>query len=335
MGEHLRSQARHRLAPRRGRHQPRPPRDGSHRRVRRRVRVARNHAAGEGVLHPAARDDRRHPRRVRVAEPLLLLLLPRAGADADLHHDWRLGPRRKSQLRHLQNHHLSQPRCAHRAGWPHRALHPVGREHLRHRRADQGREGPPAAARRAVAHLPAAAFRVRHPRLALAVPHVGATRLRRRADRHRDAPRGRAEEVRTLRPAARRHPAHAGWRVGLARNPRLPLPRQHRLLRPRRDAAEEFEPAHRQLQRRAHGLHLPRHREPEPCRRDRRSRGDGGARLPRRADLWPERRAPGADRHAGDGEARRAAAPNPLPRCRARDGAARRLRPAGLRELRG
>ena len=76
----------------------------------------------------------------------------------------------------------------------------------------------PAFAGRAELHLPAAAVRLRHPGLALAVSHLGAAGLRLRSHRHRHAPCRRAEEVRPLRPdphrpaAAARTPRRTGCR---------------------------------------------------------------------------------------------------------------------------
>ena len=71
-----------------------------------------NQDAREGILHPAAGHGGRHPRRVRLARPVLLLLLPRAGAGADVHHDRRLGPRRAEELRHVPDHALPEHRRA-------------------------------------------------------------------------------------------------------------------------------------------------------------------------------------------------------------------------------
>ena len=99
------------------------------------------------------------------------------------------------------------------------------------------------------------------------------------------------------------------------------------------DAAEGPEPAHRQFQRGAHGLHFPRHRQPEPHRRDRRGGHHGRARLPRGADVRVERLHLPADRHAGDEPAGRAVPPIAVHRHGAVDGGAGRLRAAGFREF--
>ena len=64
---------------------------------------------------------------------------------------------------------------------------------------------------------------------------------------------------------------------------------------------QQPEPAHRQFERGAHGLHFPRHREPEPHRRDGRGGHHDCARIPRGADVRLERLHLPADRHAGDG----------------------------------
>ena len=63
--------------------------------------------------------------------------------------------------------------------------------------------------------FPAAAVRLWHPGLALAVSHLGAAGLRLRADGHRDAACRRAEEVRALRPDPHRPAAAAGRGAGL------------------------------------------------------------------------------------------------------------------------
>ena len=112
----------HQLPRRRGRHQRRPDPDGRHRGLRRGLCLLGDQGAREGVLHPAAGHGGRHPGRLRLARPVLLLLLPRTGAGAHLHHDWRLGPRRAEELRHVPDHPLPQPRRAHRAGGTDRAL---------------------------------------------------------------------------------------------------------------------------------------------------------------------------------------------------------------------
>ena len=94
------------------------------------------------------------------------------------------------------------------------------------------------------------------------------------------------------------------------------------------------EPAHRQFERGAHGLHFPRHREPEPHRRDRRGGHHDRARIPRGADVRLERLHLPADRHAGDERTRRAGAQTAVHRHGAVDGGAGRLRSAGLCEFR-
>ena len=100
------------------------------------------------------------------------------------------------------------------------------------------------------------------------------------------------------------------------------------------DAAEGFEPAHRQFQRGAHGLHFPRHRQPEPHRRDRRGAHHDCARLPRGADVRVERLHLSKDRHAGNERARRALPQAAVHRHGAADGGDGRLRSAGLCEFR-
>jgi NADH-quinone oxidoreductase subunit M len=62
---------------------------------------------------------------------------------------------------------------------------------------------------RAEAHLRPPPLRLRHPRLPLAVPFLGAARLRRGAQLGGDAPRRRPQEVRPLRPDADRPAAPA------------------------------------------------------------------------------------------------------------------------------
>ena len=101
-----------------------------------------NPDARKGILHPAARDERRHPRRVRVARPVLLLFPARTRAGADVHHDRRLGPRRTEELRDVPDHAVFEHRRAHRAHRPHRALPAIRREHVRHPEIDRTRQGP-------------------------------------------------------------------------------------------------------------------------------------------------------------------------------------------------
>ena len=73
----------------------------------------------------------------------------------------------------------------------------------------------------AEAHLRAPPLRLRDPGLPLAVPLVGAPRLRRRAELGGHAARGRAEEVRALRPRPDRAPAASprGRCTGATRSP--------------------------------------------------------------------------------------------------------------------
>jgi hypothetical protein len=160
------------------------------------------------------------------------------------------------------------------------------------------REDESARRQRAEFHLPAAAIWIRHSGFALAVPFLGAARLQFRSVADRHAARRRAEEVRPLRLDPHRAAVDAAGRPPLDEYSRLALPGQHPLRRLGGDAAERFEPAHRQFQRGAHGLHFPRHREPESHRRDRRGVCDDRARIPRGADLRIERLYLSKNRHA-------------------------------------
>ncbi len=132
------------------------------------------------------------------------------------------------------------------------------------------------------------------------------------------------------------HCAAAGAAGGakLDANPRLALPRQHPLHRLGGDAAEGPQPAHRQFQRGAHGLHFPRHRQPEPYRRDRRGIHHGGARFPGGADVRVERLHLSKDRHAANERTRRSVPAIAVHRHGAAHGGHGRLRLAGLCQFR-
>ena len=115
---------------------------------------------------------------------------------------------------------------------------------------------------------------------------------------------------------------------------RVALPRQHSVCRLGGDAAEGPQPAHRQFERGAHGLHLPWHRQPEPHWRDRRGAHHDCARLPRGADVRVERLHLPTDRHVGDEQAGRTLPPIAVHRHGAADGGDGGLRTAGLCEFR-
>src|SRR5204863_9474972 len=87
-------------------------------------------------------------------------------------------------------------------------------------------------------HLPAVAFRFRHPGFAVAFSYLGAIGLRLGSDRHGHAPRRRAEEIRTLRPYSHRPAAAAGRGANMDAAARLALPGKPGLLRLGRDAPE-------------------------------------------------------------------------------------------------
>jgi hypothetical protein len=121
-------------------YQRRPHFDGRHRRLRGRALLLGNPEAREGILHPVAGHDRRHSRRVRLAGLVLLLLPARTRARADLHHDRRLGSRRKEKLRHVPDHAIFEHRRAHRAHRPHRVVSAIRGEHVRHPENHRTRE---------------------------------------------------------------------------------------------------------------------------------------------------------------------------------------------------
>ena len=162
--------------------------------------VVGNPRARKGVLHPAAGDDRRHPGRVCVAGPVFLLFLPRTRAGADVHHDRRLGPGRKQELRHVPNHAVPEHRRADFAGRADCALRasPARTPSTSSNSPNTCAQHPLPLARPEL-HLSAAAVRLRHSDFALAVSHLGAAGLRFRAHAHGHAARRRAEEIRPVR----------------------------------------------------------------------------------------------------------------------------------------
>ena len=151
---------------------------------------------------------------VRERRHLLLLLLPRAGADPDLHHGRHLGRPRPELCRDDDDDlpdaggHALAPRADRDLREERRAqLRPDGAARHAGRAADPPRDPG--------AHLRDPALRLRNPRLPLAVPFVGAARLRGRAELGRHAARGRPQEVRALRPHPDRASAAAAGRPAL------------------------------------------------------------------------------------------------------------------------
>src|SRR5208283_6209188 len=90
-------------------------------------------------------------------------------------------------------------------------------------------------------HFPAAAVRFRHFGFALAVPYLGAARLRFRAFADGNAARGSAEKIRALRFDSHRAAVAAAGGATLDANSRLVLSRQHSLRRLGGHAAEGLE----------------------------------------------------------------------------------------------
>ena len=118
--------------------------------------------------------------------------------------------------------------------------------------------GPAAGRGDAEAHLRAAPVRLRHPGLALALPFLGAARLRGRTEFGRDAPRRRPEEVRAVRtdpdcPAA---PAPGGPRTGAIRLAAPGRGRQRARHRSGHDGAARPEADGRIQLGHAHGLRV-------------------------------------------------------------------------------
>src|SRR5206468_6827734 len=136
--------------------------------------------------------------------------------------------------------------------------------------------------------FPSFVVRFRNPRIALAVPYLGATRVRLRSQSYGDASCGCTEEVRALRVDSNRLADAAGSSPRMDQYPGLALPGQSRVLRLGCHATKRFQLAGRIFECRPHGLRFSRHRHLEFRWRDGSGACDDCAWLSRGPDVRSE-----------------------------------------------
>ena len=128
---------------------------------------------------------------------------------------------------------------------------------------------------------------------------MGTGSVCRRAGTRCDAARRRVEKIRTVRAITPGYPNAARRRASLGDSAHRAVTRQHHLRRTGYDRAEAARLDARVLERDAHGLHFPRHRQLWCSWCDRRRGLDVCSRCLNRAAIWHRRRIAPANGHVG------------------------------------